>query len=405
MAEATSNEQFEAGVQAMRQGDRQTAARLLREVVTADPHHEKAWLWLSGAAETAAERRYCLEQALAINPANEATRRSLSKLPPAPANQQAPKAAVLPSPLADLPAPPRIEYAAYSSFDDIWTHADQLDLCPYCAAVLTPQHKRCPTCQRNLINKFYRYDKPTPNFHVYWVLVMGLGQLMLIQAIIDVILQAPWSTVVLHGFITPISFVLTFFLNRRHFWAYAGSLILLFSAGLIIMGEPFLTDMLTNVFGLASTGTPVDGLYQGLSVFITGAVRILAIADIGLALFYGVFIVAPDFARDQVRLVAGVSRESNSGQGAFLAGERYAKSGMWASAVLNLRRATAQEPTRLLYHLTLARAYGELNFFERSLDVLQSASKMVSTPEAQSKIQEEMLKAQLRQQKQVASKP
>lgn len=62
---------------ALRAGDRQLATALLAQAVAADPANEQGWLLLSGALETAEQRRYCLQRALAIAQDNEAALRGL----------------------------------------------------------------------------------------------------------------------------------------------------------------------------------------------------------------------------------------------------------------------------------------------------------------------------------------
>ncbi|MCA9919687.1 MAG: hypothetical protein KC445_17135, partial [Anaerolineales bacterium] len=62
---------LKAGITAVKQGDRVQGRQLLEKVLAADERHETAWLWLSGAVETAEERQICLENVLAINPDNQ----------------------------------------------------------------------------------------------------------------------------------------------------------------------------------------------------------------------------------------------------------------------------------------------------------------------------------------------
>ncbi len=61
-------------------GKGQSGARLLAEVVQADPENEIAWLWMSGVVHTDEQRIDCLEQVLRINPGNEAAREGLAAL-------------------------------------------------------------------------------------------------------------------------------------------------------------------------------------------------------------------------------------------------------------------------------------------------------------------------------------
>ncbi len=57
-------------IQAVRSGNKTWARECLGRVLKADPYNEEAWLWLSAVLDTVAEKRYCLERVLAINPAN-----------------------------------------------------------------------------------------------------------------------------------------------------------------------------------------------------------------------------------------------------------------------------------------------------------------------------------------------
>ncbi|MBZ0275850.1 MAG: hypothetical protein K8I60_06885, partial [Anaerolineae bacterium] len=73
-------ETLKAGIEAARRGDRNTARRLLRQVVTVNPDSEVAWMWLASAVESLDERRECLENALRINPKNTRAREALERL-------------------------------------------------------------------------------------------------------------------------------------------------------------------------------------------------------------------------------------------------------------------------------------------------------------------------------------
>ena len=50
------------GIAALQANDKARAHDLLGQALQLAPHNEHAWLWLSGAVETDAERRYCLER-------------------------------------------------------------------------------------------------------------------------------------------------------------------------------------------------------------------------------------------------------------------------------------------------------------------------------------------------------
>jgi Tol biopolymer transport system component len=73
-------ELLRSGIDAAKQGDRQTARELLERVVELDERNEKGWLWLYSVSETDEDRRSCLTKVLDINPANEKAKAALAKL-------------------------------------------------------------------------------------------------------------------------------------------------------------------------------------------------------------------------------------------------------------------------------------------------------------------------------------
>jgi hypothetical protein len=84
MHTATSNHAdllTQQGIAALQSNDKPGAYEMLGRAVQLAPHNEQAWLWLSGAVATDAERRYCLEQVLVINPRNSAAQRGMALLP------------------------------------------------------------------------------------------------------------------------------------------------------------------------------------------------------------------------------------------------------------------------------------------------------------------------------------
>ncbi|MHB0856731.1 MAG: tetratricopeptide repeat protein [Anaerolineae bacterium] len=67
-------------IAAIRAGNKTAAIRLLSKLIKDDPQDEDAWIWMARAVDTDSMRRYCLEQALAINPDNETAMRELAWL-------------------------------------------------------------------------------------------------------------------------------------------------------------------------------------------------------------------------------------------------------------------------------------------------------------------------------------
>jgi Tfp pilus assembly protein PilF len=80
------------GIAALKAGDNTRARELLGQAIRHNPRDERLWLWLSGAVETDAERRQCLERVLTINPQNAAARNGLAMIAAAAAAPIAPVA-------------------------------------------------------------------------------------------------------------------------------------------------------------------------------------------------------------------------------------------------------------------------------------------------------------------------
>lgn len=71
---------LQAGIAAVRSGDRERAAALLAQVVKADPSSDEGWYWL-GLCFTAVDRReYCFRRALALNPNHAKAKQQLERL-------------------------------------------------------------------------------------------------------------------------------------------------------------------------------------------------------------------------------------------------------------------------------------------------------------------------------------
>ncbi len=68
------------GIQAAQSGNQAAAHRILEQVIEQAPDNELAWIWMASVAETAAERRACLQKVLDINPGNTRARQALDKL-------------------------------------------------------------------------------------------------------------------------------------------------------------------------------------------------------------------------------------------------------------------------------------------------------------------------------------
>jgi len=72
---------IDAGIAAAKAGDTIKAYESLTQALSSHPRHALGWLWLSGVVASDAERYYCLEQVLAIDPRSAAALRGLAMLP------------------------------------------------------------------------------------------------------------------------------------------------------------------------------------------------------------------------------------------------------------------------------------------------------------------------------------
>jgi hypothetical protein len=92
------NDLLQRGIAALKAGDKAEARRVLGRIIRQNPRDEQAWLWMSGAVDTAQERSVCLTKVLEINPHNEAAQRGLAAL-----QKQLPLSSTSPSPIETQP--------------------------------------------------------------------------------------------------------------------------------------------------------------------------------------------------------------------------------------------------------------------------------------------------------------
>src|SRR5262245_44611527 len=69
------------GITAFRAGDSARSRTLLLQAIDLNPSDIQSWLWLSASVANDAERRFCMEQVLAIDPSNQVAQRGLARLP------------------------------------------------------------------------------------------------------------------------------------------------------------------------------------------------------------------------------------------------------------------------------------------------------------------------------------
>ena len=135
MSESHVAELLRRGIAAVKAGNKQEAKSLLLQVVDLDERNEQAWLWLSGLVESMDDKRTCLENVLAINPANTPAQAGLRWL----AQQQ-------PEPVVEEP-----EEALEEEGGEEPEPANAQDLCLRCGSLLPASAAQCPTCGQVLL--------------------------------------------------------------------------------------------------------------------------------------------------------------------------------------------------------------------------------------------------------------
>jgi Tfp pilus assembly protein PilF len=97
------------GILAIRAGDTAQGRAFLFQSIELYATDATAWLWLSGAVTSHAERRFCLEQTLALQPDHPVAQRGLAELPDIPSVSPFAVSSAPPSPEPVPDAPPPFE--------------------------------------------------------------------------------------------------------------------------------------------------------------------------------------------------------------------------------------------------------------------------------------------------------
>lgn len=363
---------LKAGIAALKAGDRAQARELLLRVVEVTEDNEVAWLWLSGAMETAVDQRVCLENVLALNPANETAQRGLARLAAQPAWRITPDHSVEPT-----------GFKHTSGFDDVWERA--VDICAYCAQEIG-QAVICPRCGRRLTVTAFRYEQPEASLHVFWVLLVSVAQLYFLEALYNVIARQSVLAAVVPAALIAIFLALAGGVYFRQFWAYVAALIvlslILFAAvlGILLPAE-------WNPTALLEIGPMFDDVVNPLVAGLGDFLHIFQIATVALALLVGAFKTGPDFERVQRRQIATLQKGLQDASSYHAVATKAAKRGEWATAVLHWRYAAAKAPGQISFQRQLALAYARLGFYQRSLDVLQAALPRTHDPVLQAQME------------------
>ena len=368
MSTSESRQWLQAGINALKAGEREGARKLLMQVINVDERNEQAWLWLSGAVSSKAERRTCLENVLSINPENQLARKGLLKLgvdldkldaiadqyelivSDRPDDQKTTvRKELLPlSAAAAVLYPERqvkewewhdptpkhkksdVGFTSETQYDDVWSRND--DICAYCAAQITREDEQCPQCKRKLIANRFRYPTPSTNLVILWVLLFSISLISLVQLFYSIVFLGDMLSAVLNGVLVVLFSVLAIGAYFRQFWAYSATLIVLILMLAVALVQYLLPPAITNSL-LAEFDASIAEFLGGVASGVGATIRIFRLTAVIYALYLAVFQVSPDFARVPVHQIATIGQRMSTGADFHTTAKEAAKADMWATAV------------------------------------------------------------------------
>jgi thioredoxin-like negative regulator of GroEL len=80
MASPNREELLGMAIQSARNGNKQGARVMLRQVLNQDPKNERAMLWMAKTANSKTERQQWLERVLTVNPENTTAQKALNQM-------------------------------------------------------------------------------------------------------------------------------------------------------------------------------------------------------------------------------------------------------------------------------------------------------------------------------------
>lgn len=416
MPTPSTDDTFNQAINAIKSGDKSLGKQLLMNLIAQDEENEMAWLWLSTAVSKNEEKIICLENVLTLNPTNTQAKKILEKLKAASTTHKEQIIRRKVAPLSGAEAilyperlsqewrwtdPTTIEqgvevgYQAHETSDDAWTK--DADLCPYCAKLLEDDEKRCGECKRPLLTKQYRYPKMSSSAHLFWVMLLGIANINLIQALYDFIFWQDILGVLTNGLYMLLFFTTALGAMMRKLWAFIGAQILLVTLLLYAFINVFSPIRRINP-NLPEMDPAIAGFIEGLGSGFGGFLIQFEVVAVIITLVLAFLFLAPDFEKVSQRTVAAAKEGLQHGADYHLVAKRAAERGMWATAVKNWQRAAAKEPNRLLFLQSLAHAYAKVHHFQRSADVLQSALRLTQIESKKQEIEKQLTAVRAKQQ-------
>ncbi len=401
------NTSFQRGIAAAQNNNPEIARELLTEVVERDPENLSAWEWLSQVIETSEDQEVCLTNILILDPENDTVREKLELLKQTrematqnpwivdgAENEQTPPlnaptlagdilgkafiekyTTIIPEPEPVLPS------AA------LWAKNDDVLGCPYCASSTEHKQRRCPTCKKPLWLSSHNTESRST---LLWIVMLLQALSAIILAVVPlVILFIVAQRLGIFNFfnLIPAYLGLSSPLNPNiitaafdilprglFFLSWVPSLVtMIFAIALYLRWTPVYYLMLVGA-GLGLIGS-IAGLasipaFEG-SLF-AGVLGIL----LSLSTLAMVIKLESDFRKTRRRLYLDIDPDLKEGIAYLIRGRQYARKGMWALAVIHLRRANGLMLYDAGRYLATAVACSYLGDYELARIVLEDAQRI-----------------------------
>jgi hypothetical protein len=426
---------LQAGIAAVKQGERVKARELLQRVIEADENNLQGWLWLSDVVTTLEDREVCLENVLALDPANAAARKGLDWV----RSQIAATPEIEPeSSLARVEVEPALEDQLQVNFSD-----DEFNnslLCVYCGHLTQEDDLKCPNCKRDLYQSFLKRERPQWVW-VGWTVcfadaIFTLASLAILISGLSTGLSAAQLDVLANGSRADSSQVLLFYLGQANalpaeaqasilkvlpsslFYfriAYAVFNVILaiglvsrrrvfhllfigsLAAAAMALYLTFTTSVPVTTGNLPQAQTLILGAIAGLLSFLTTLTGFIAV-PLFLVRLALIFLLEEDFVKVTERLWSVIDRNVREASTAFVRAKDYMKRGMWTLAAMYLRRCLALQPTVANYWLALAESYAHLERYPQALSLLDQVERIQPNQPLAAQLRGVISKLQLRDQ-------
>jgi tetratricopeptide (TPR) repeat protein len=397
----TAQDWLREGIAAAKAGQREHARDLLMRVVEQDEENLAAWLWLSGVVDGLDDKEVCLENALELDPGNDAARKGLAWVrrqkgtqppplpPPAPSPQPSPDAgrgsppstkrtasmaaAVLSGEFEQRYSIPKSELAPASVDNEF----DNEYLCPYCARPTRLEDNKCRSCGGRLWVKIWQRPARSCLFRFIWAMqavnAVWYGLAFLVFLVLFLAAPPAGTRAGAASPLPPAMYRLLPIWTVYYLAMCIYSVVVfigLFARWMAIFYLYVINTLLTWGTAIAML---VLGISQGSPGVITFGAGVLLIALVQTGI---TFALEQDFAHDKRRILLRMDSDAIGAIALLDSGRRYAKHGMWALAAIHLQRAVQMMPGELDYHLLLAGVYINLKRYQLADKILTQARQI-----------------------------